>query len=144
MTISGGDLLGHEQRCGRIVAAAHHGRRAFDLRQVGPAVDAHRGELLLALVDLDAGPGAHRHHLIDQRLVGQPAGRDDPPGLEVLSASGCFEGTLVGKDQLEADVRWLPKPYRKQELARKIEEVLSMRFERTWSGARGCATNGDA
>jgi PAS domain S-box-containing protein len=46
------------------------------------------------------------------------------PGLKVLFASGYFEGALVGKGQLEADVHFLPKPYRRQELARKIEEVL--------------------
>jgi PAS domain S-box-containing protein len=48
------------------------------------------------------------------------------PRLKVLFSSGYFEGALVGKGQLEADVQFLPKPYRKQELARKIEEVLSM------------------
>jgi PAS domain S-box-containing protein len=47
------------------------------------------------------------------------------PGLKVLFSSGYFEGALVGKGQLEADVQFLPKPYRKQDLARKIEEVLS-------------------
>jgi PAS domain S-box-containing protein len=47
------------------------------------------------------------------------------PGLKVLFASGYFEGALVGKGELENDVQFLPKPYRKQELGRKIEEVLS-------------------
>ncbi len=47
------------------------------------------------------------------------------PGLKVLFASGYFEGALVGKGQLETDVQFLAKPYRKKELARKIEEVLS-------------------
>jgi PAS domain S-box-containing protein len=46
------------------------------------------------------------------------------PGLKVLFSSGYFEGTLVGKGELATDVQFLPKPYRKQELARKIEEVL--------------------
>lgn len=46
------------------------------------------------------------------------------PGLKVLFASGYFEGTLVGEGQLETDVQFLPKPYRRQDLARKIEEVL--------------------
>ena len=48
------------------------------------------------------------------------------PGLKVLFASGYFEGALVGKGQLETDVQFLAKPYRKKELARKIEEVLSI------------------
>jgi PAS domain S-box-containing protein len=47
------------------------------------------------------------------------------PGLKVLFASGYFEGALVGKGELETDVQFLAKPYRKKELARKIEEVLS-------------------
>ena len=58
------------------------------------------------------------------------------PGLKVLFASGYFEGALVGKGQLETDVQFLPKPYRKQELARKIEEVLSMALERRSKRAR--------
>jgi len=49
------------------------------------------------------------------------------PGLKVLFASGYFEGTLVGKGQLEAEVQFLAKPYRKQELAQKLEEVLGAR-----------------
>jgi PAS domain S-box-containing protein len=51
--------------------------------------------------------------------------REMRPRLKVLFSSGYFEGTLVGEGQLESDVQFLPKPYRKQELARKIEEVLS-------------------
>jgi PAS domain S-box-containing protein len=47
------------------------------------------------------------------------------PGLKVLFSSGYFEGALVGKGELETDVQFLPKPYRKLELAQKIEEVLS-------------------
>jgi PAS domain S-box-containing protein len=50
--------------------------------------------------------------------------REIRPGLKVLFSSGYFEGALVGQGQLETDVQFLAKPYRKQELARKIEEVL--------------------
>jgi len=50
--------------------------------------------------------------------------REMRPRLKVLFASGYFEGTLVGQGQLEADVQFLHKPYRREELARKIEEVL--------------------
>ncbi|MBI3198492.1 MAG: response regulator [Rhodospirillales bacterium] len=46
------------------------------------------------------------------------------PGLKVLFASGYFEGALVGKGDLETDVRFLTKPYVKRELAKKIEETL--------------------
>jgi CheY-like chemotaxis protein len=47
------------------------------------------------------------------------------PSLKVLFVSGYFEGSLVEKDQLETDVQFLAKPYRKKQLAQKIEEVLS-------------------
>jgi PAS domain S-box-containing protein len=47
------------------------------------------------------------------------------PYLKVLFSSGYFEGALVGKGQLEANVHFLPKPYRKHELAQKVKEVLS-------------------
>ncbi len=47
------------------------------------------------------------------------------PGLKVLFASGYFEGALVGKGDLETDVQFLAKPYRKKDLAEKIEEVLN-------------------
>jgi CheY-like chemotaxis protein len=46
------------------------------------------------------------------------------PGIRVLFASGYFEGALVGKGDLDPDVQFLVKPYRKRELAKKIEEVL--------------------
>jgi hypothetical protein len=43
----------------------------------------------------------------------------------VLFASGYVEDALVDQGQLAPNLQFLPKPYRKQELARKIEEVLS-------------------
>jgi CheY-like chemotaxis protein len=46
------------------------------------------------------------------------------PGIKVLFASGYFEGALVGKGELETDVKFLTKPYIKRELAKKIEETL--------------------
>ena len=47
------------------------------------------------------------------------------PGLKVLFASGYFEGALVSKGDLETDVRFIAKPYRKKELVVKIDEVLN-------------------
>jgi PAS domain S-box-containing protein len=51
--------------------------------------------------------------------------RELRPSLKVLFSSGYFEGALVGKGELDINVHFLPKPYRKQELAQKVEEVLS-------------------
>jgi PAS domain S-box-containing protein len=78
----------------------------------------------------------HDHHVdllfTDVVMPGELAGRalaakaiEIRPALKVLFSSGYFEGALVGRGQLESDVQFLAKPYRKQELARKIEEVLS-------------------
>ena len=47
------------------------------------------------------------------------------PGLKVLFASGYFEGALVRNGTIEASAQFLVKPYRKKELAEKVEEVLS-------------------
>lgn len=46
------------------------------------------------------------------------------PDLKVLFTSGYFEGALVRDGALEASVRLLAKPYRKRDLAEKLEEVF--------------------
>jgi len=46
------------------------------------------------------------------------------PGLKVLFASGYFEGALIGKGELEPDVKFIAKPFRRKALADKIAEVL--------------------
>lgn len=46
------------------------------------------------------------------------------PGLKVLFASGYFEGALVRNGSIEASAQFLVKPYRKSELAEKVEAVL--------------------
>jgi CheY-like chemotaxis protein len=68
----------------------------------------------------------------DVVMPGQLAGRalaakaqEMQPHLKVLFVSGYFEGALVEKEQLGRDVQFLAKPYRKKELAQKIQEVLN-------------------
>jgi CheY-like chemotaxis protein len=70
----------------------------------------------------------------DVVMPGQLAGRalaakaqEMQPQLKVLFVSGYFEGALVEKEQLGRDVQFLAKPYRKKELAQKIQEVLNRR-----------------
>ena len=46
------------------------------------------------------------------------------PGLKVLYTSGYSDSSLRGDEKLKADERFLSKPYRKQDLARTIEETL--------------------
>jgi PAS domain S-box-containing protein len=47
------------------------------------------------------------------------------PGLKILFASGYFEGALVRDGNLAASTHFLVKPYRKKELAQKMDEVLA-------------------
>lgn len=46
------------------------------------------------------------------------------PGLKVLFASGYFEGALVGRGEIEEASEFLVKPYRKKDLAQKVQQVL--------------------
>jgi PAS domain S-box-containing protein len=50
--------------------------------------------------------------------------RRQRPGLKVLFASGYFEGALVRRGEIEQNVQFIVKPYRKKELAEKVEAVL--------------------
>jgi len=91
-------------------------------------VSASNGAEALAVLERDDGVDLL---FTDVVMPGELAGRtlaakalEMRPGLKVLFASGYFEGALVGKGQLETDVQFLAKPYRKKELAQKIEEVL--------------------
>ena len=47
------------------------------------------------------------------------------PGMKILFASGYFEAALVRGGSIEASTHFLVKPYRKKELAQKMEEVLT-------------------
>jgi len=92
-------------------------------------VSASSGAEALALLERDDDVDLL---FTDVIMPGELAGRalaakamEMRPGLKVLFASGYFEGALVGKGQLETDVQFLAKPYRKKELAEKIEKVLS-------------------
>jgi PAS domain S-box-containing protein len=48
------------------------------------------------------------------------------PGLKFLFASGYFEPALVRKGSIAASTHFLAKPYRKKELALKMEQVLGL------------------
>jgi PAS domain S-box-containing protein len=48
------------------------------------------------------------------------------PGLKVLFASGYFEGALVREGDIEASAAFIVKPYRKKDLAEKVEQVLGV------------------
>jgi CheY-like chemotaxis protein len=46
------------------------------------------------------------------------------PTIKTLFTSGYTENSIVHRGQLDPDVHFLPKPYRRQELARKVREAL--------------------
>jgi CheY-like chemotaxis protein len=92
-------------------------------------ISASTGADALALLERDDGFDLL---FTDVVMPGELAGRELAakavemrPSLKVLFVSGYFEGSLVEKEQLESDVQFLAKPYRKKQLAQKIEEVLS-------------------
>ena len=93
------------------VIAAPNGAQALEMLASTPDVD-----LLFTDVSMPGGMGGRE---VADRAV------QIRPGLKVLFASGYFEGALVGKRDLEADVNLLVKPYRKKDLAQKVKEVLS-------------------
>lgn len=48
------------------------------------------------------------------------------PDLRILFASGYFEGALASRGEIDQDVDFLVKPYRKQDLAEKVQQVLGI------------------
>lgn len=94
------------------VIAASNGADALEMLRNDDQVDLLFTDVVM--------PGA----LTGRALAAQA--RELRPGLKVLFSSGYFEGALVGKGDLETNVQFLPKPYRKLELAQKIEEVLGL------------------
>ena len=81
-------------------------------------------ELLRAEPDIDL-------LFVDVRMPNGMSGRDCAeqakalqPGLTVLFASGYFEGALVQRGDMDEAVQFLVKPYRKKDLAEKVQQVL--------------------
>jgi PAS domain S-box-containing protein len=93
------------------VVMASNGPDALDILARTPDID-----LLFTDVVMPGG--------LNGREVAEEA-RKIRPGLKVLFTSGYFEGALVRDGALESSVRLLVKPYRKKELAEKVEEVLA-------------------
>jgi signal transduction histidine kinase len=92
---------------------------------------------------LSAASGAEALHIVHDRArridllftdVVMPGGLSGPdlarlavevrPGLKVLYTSGYTENSVVHNGRLDPGVQLLTKPYRRQELARKLREVL--------------------
>ena len=96
---------------GYAVLEAEDGRAALELIEAGDAVDLLFTDLLMpgGLSGLDLMREARRQR----------------PGLKVLLTSGNTETALLGADPDEPLPSILSKPYRREALARKIQEVLN-------------------
>ena len=51
--------------------------------------------------------------------------RQHRPGLKVLFTSGYHQGALVRQGEIEREVQFIVKPYRKKDLAEKVRAMLS-------------------
>jgi PAS domain S-box-containing protein len=93
----------------RVIAAAG-GAEALDRLRVVPDID-------LLFVDVMMPNGMGGRECADQAKALRP-------GLKVLFASGYFEGALVQRGDMDEAVQFLVKPYRKKDLAEKVQQVL--------------------
>jgi len=92
------------------VVAAASGREALDLLARMPDIDVLFTDVVM--------PGG-----MSGGEVAEEA-RKLRPDLKILFASGYFEGALVREGSIAATAHFLVKPYRKKELALKMDEVL--------------------
>ncbi len=106
------DLTVHMlQQLGYVILTASSGTEALEIGQ------AHEGTINLLLTDV-VMPGMSGRKLADQLL-------EQRPGTKVLFLSGYTENTVVHHGVLDAGVNFLPKPFSRENLARKLREVLA-------------------
>ena len=77
----------------------------------------------------------------DVVMPGGMGGRELPdvarklrPGLKVLFTSGYTENSIVHQGRLDPNVKLLNKPYRREQLAAKIREVLEVQDGQNLTG----------
>lgn len=95
---------------GYSVQTASSGKRALELLQQGIECD-------LLFTDVVMPGGMSGRELADQAFALRP-------GLKVLFTSGYTENAIVHHGRLDAGVHLLSKPYRRDELARRVRRVL--------------------
>lgn len=54
---------------------------------------------------------------------------DRYPGIKVLYASGYAKEAVLRRDERNAEINWISKPYRKQDLERTVRGILESRHE---------------
>ncbi len=116
-----------------LVVDDDEGVRSVAIRQLArlgyEVIEASTGSEALAII----GKGAKVDLLFTDVVMPEDIGGKDlsvearklSPTLKIVFASGYFEGALAQRGDLERNVHFLAKPYRKAELAQKIHAALT-------------------
>ena len=99
------------QQLGYSILIAENGEDALRVSKT------YEGELSLLLTDV-VMPGMSGRQLADAMILLRP-------GLKVLFLSGYTENTVVHHGVLDPDVDFLPKPFSREVLGKKLREILS-------------------
>ena len=99
------------QKLGYSVLVAAGGAEAIGI------AGSYAGTISLLLTDV-VMPNMSGRQVADQLLAMRP-------GLKVLYLSGYTDTTVIHHGVLDNDVDFLPKPFSREVLARKIREVLA-------------------
>ena len=97
------------------VIEAHSGAQALTILREGQAVDLLFTDVVM--------PGMSGRQLADQAT-------ELRPGLKVLFTSGYTENAIVHHGRLDPGVHLLSKPYRREDLARRLRDVIGSPTER--------------
>jgi signal transduction histidine kinase/ActR/RegA family two-component response regulator len=100
---------------------AELGYGVIEARSPNEALALLRGQQVkidLLFTDLVMPGGMNGHELARAALA-------ERPGLKALFTSGYSDSSLRGDERLREEEHFLSKPYRKQDLARKLQEIFS-------------------
>ncbi len=105
---------------------------AADGEQALQVFGAHVAEVDLLLTDVVL-PGQVRGRELAQRV------QAIRPGVKVLFMSGYTENSIVHQGRLDDGVQLIGKPFSREQLARKVQEVLGFRQQVPSEGSEGGA-----